>query len=255
MNSSLFPGAGNDCAAGKPCIAVIEDDPRLSGAIGEELRRAGYCVKNADGEAQLAALLADSEFDLVTLDLNLDGAPYKGLDLVRTIRTARNVPIIAITAHSEPWDRLRALEVGIDDYVTKPFLMGEMLIRIERALSRYRPFAAETPAAQPARLFSFSHFELDLTRREVRGPDGVRLDLTETEFNLLNLLVQSPARIMTRDELWQSLRGHNWSPLDRTLDGHIARLRRKLEPDTDRPELIKSVRGIGYVLAVAVSQR
>lgn len=234
-------------------IAVIEDDLRLCDAIAGELSHAGYRVEKATGEAGVAAILADRQFDLVTLDLNLDGMPYKGLDLVRQIRTARNVPIIAITAHSEPWDRLRALEVGIDDYVTKPFLMGEMLIRIKRALERYVPEQLSAPGEALQTNFCFAGFRLDTTRREVASPDGERIDLTETEFNLLALLVRSPARIMTRDELWQSLRGHLWSPLDRTLDGHIARLRRKLEPAAERPELIKSVRGIGYVLAVPVS--
>lgn len=234
---------------------VIEDDPRLCDAIAEELNHAGYEVEKANGEAEFSSLLANGRFDLVTLDLNLDGVPYKGLDLVRSIRTARNVPIIAITGHNEPWDRLRALEVGIDDYVTKPFLMGEMLIRIERALRRYVPAPSPSPADQAQPVFQFADFQLDITRRELSCPAGSRIELTETEFNLLVLLVRSPSRIMTRDELWKSLRGHLWSPLDRTLDGHIARLRRKLEPSADRPELIKSVRGIGYVLAVPVSQR
>lgn len=216
---------------------------------------AGYTVEKANGEADVNALLAARRFDLVTLDINLDGMPYKGLDLVMPIRTARNVPIIAITAHSEPRDRLRALEVGIDDYVTKPFLMGEMLIRIERALNRYVRAAIPSVEGQAQPVFQFAGFQLDLTRREIISPDGERVDLTETEFNLLVLLLRSPSRIMTRDELWQSLRGHLWSPLDRTLDGHIARLRRKLEPGVERPELIKSVRGIGYVLTVPVSQR
>ncbi len=234
-------------------IAVIEDDVRLCDAIAGELSHAGYRVEKAHGETQLTAMLAGRQFDLVTLDLNLDGMPYKGLELVRHIRNARNVPIIAITAHSEPWDRLRALEVGIDDYVTKPFLMGEMLIRIKRALERYVPEQPLPPGEAPHSSFCFAGFRLDTTRRELLSPEGERIDLTETEFNLLALLVRSPARIMTRDELWQALRGHLWSPLDRTLDGHIARLRRKLEPAAERPELIKSVRGIGYVLAVQVS--
>lgn len=241
-------------ASPKPRIAVIEDDARLCGAIAEELACAGYEVATAHGEAEFIQLPAEKPFDLVTLDLNLDGVPYKGLDLVRAIRTARNVPIIAITAHSEPWDRLRALEVGIDDYVTKPFFMEEMLIRIERALKRYRPEQEQTTGTKLSPVLNFSGFELHLSRRELKADGGRRVDLTETEFNLLSLFVQSPARIMTRDELWQSLRGQMWSPLDRTLDGHIARLRRKLEPEAERPALIKSVRGIGYVLAVPVSQ-
>lgn len=238
----------------KPRIAVVEDDLRLCGAIAEELRRVGYEVETAHGEAEFIALSPGKPFDLVTLDLNLDGSPYKGLDLVRAIRTARNVPIIAITAHSEPWDRLRALEVGIDDYVTKPFFMEEMLIRIARSLKRYRAEPEQAPETAPSDVLNFAGFELHLTQRELKANGGKRIDLTETEFNLLSLFAQSPARIMTRDELWKSLRGQIWSPLDRTLDGHIARLRRKLEPEAERPELIKSVRGIGYVLAVPVSE-
>ena len=169
---------------------------------------------------------------------------------MREIRNARNVPMIAISEHAQPWDRLRALELGIDEYIMKPFLIGELLIRIRRALTRHSPKALQKGSPSG---FTFSRFHLDPIRRTVVTLDGAALDLTETEFNILNLLVQSHGRVMSRDELWLELRGQAWSPVDRALDVHIARLRQKLEPEGGRQTLIKSVRGLGYVLSVAVS--
>jgi two-component system, OmpR family, response regulator len=232
-------------------ILILEDDRQLLTALETELTKTGYAVLSATGEQELRLLLADPQYEVVILDLALDGSPYKGLDLVRDIRNARNVPIIVVSGHAQPWDRLRALEMGIDDYITKPFLMKEVLIRLERVLKIYN--AEASGAAVGAPVYVFSGLRLDPVRRTVQTAEGLALDLTETEFNILRILVYAAGRIVTRDELWRALRGHAWSPLDRALDGHVARLRAKLEPDADRPQIIKSARGIGYVLAAPVS--
>lgn len=232
-------------------MLVVDDDHQLLNVLDEELTRSGYKVLVAPGERELKRLLAAPEFDLVLLDLALDGVPYRGLELVREIRTARNVPIMVITGHAQPWDRVRALEMGIDEYITKPFLVKEVLIRMERVLKLYDKKAAAVSHGAP--IFIFSGLRLDPVRRTLHTAEGVSIDLTETEFNILNILVYAAGRIVTRDELWRALRGQPWSPLDRALDGHVARLRAKLEPGADRPQIIRSARGIGYVLAAPVS--
>lgn len=235
----------------RQCVLVLEGDRQLLDMIAAELARNGYDVLRAAGEHDLKALLVEPKFELAIIDLALDGAAFKGLDLVREIRDARNVPIIAISGHAQPWDRLRALEMGIDDYITKPFLLKELLIRIERLFSIYK--AAASGTVGHGRVFVFSGFQLDPVRRIVQTAEGQPLHLTETEFNILRFLVYASGRIVRRDELWQALRGLAWSPLDRALDGHVARLRAKLEPRAERPQIIKSARGIGYVLAVPVT--
>ena len=236
------------------CVGILEDDQTLLAALKSHLEDHGLDVLAASTVRQFKSCILGAKFDLVVLDLALEGVPYRGLDLIKDIRQSRNVPIIVISGHTQPWDRLKALELGIDDYITKPFLMGEVLIRVDRTLKRYKPKLESRLGDEHGIGFTFSGFRLDHVRRTVRAPDGSLLDLTETEFNILNLMVQSPGRIISRDELWLALRGEPRAHVDRTLDGHIARLRRKLEPGADRPGLIKSVRGVGYVLAVPVSQ-
>ena len=232
-------------------ILIIEDDRQLLTALETNLTNTGYAVLSATGEQELRPLLADPKFEVVILDLALEGSPYKGLELVREIRNARNVPIIVVSGHAQPWDRLRALEMGIDDYITKPFIIKEVLIRLERVLKLYSPDASGSVGGAP--VFVFSGLQLDPVRRTVKTGGDVELDLTETEFNILRILVYAAGRIVTRDELYRATKGRAWSPLDRALDGHVARLRAKLEPNADRPQIIKSARGIGYVLAVPVS--
>lgn len=237
---------------GRRSVLVLEDDRQLLSLLEAELAANGYDVFAAASEAELRLFLSDPRYELVILDLALDGSPYKGLELVRSIRNARNVPILVISAHVQPWDRLRALEMGIDDYITKPFLLGEVLIRLQRIFKTYSP--EEPPGVAEEPCFAFAGLRLDPLARTVTAAGGQMLDLTETEFNILKLLVSAAGRIVSRDELWRSLRGEAWSPADRALDGHVARLRAKLEPSTERPQIIKSARGIGYVLACPVSR-
>jgi two-component system, OmpR family, response regulator len=252
MNScfALSPPASTPVTT-KSCVLILEDDRQLLGMMSAELAKNGYEVLSAAGEQDFRSHLNNPKFEVVILDLALDGDAYKGLNLVREIRNARNIPIIVVSAHAQPWDRLRALEMGIDDYITKPFLIKELLIRLKRVLQIYK--AEESGAAGYNPVVVFSRFQLDPVRRSVQTAEGVAIDLTETEFNILRMLAHAAGRIVTRDELWRRLRGQAWSPLDRALDGHVARLRAKLEPGVERSQIIKSARGIGYLLAVPVS--
>jgi two-component system, OmpR family, response regulator len=236
----------------KPVVLVIEDDQQLQSSLRTALEGMGFGVLAAMGEMDLKRFLDDPKYDLVILDLAMDGEPYKGFQLVREIRKVRNVPIVVISGHSKSWDRLRALELGIDEYVTKPFLMREVELRIRRALNWYS--AERLGGDDTDSVFFFSGLRLDPVRRTVQTSEAVEIVLTETEFNILKFLLYAAGRIVTRDELWRALRGQAWSPLDRALDGHVARLRAKIEPGVERPQIIKSARGIGYVIAVPVTR-
>lgn len=245
MNSSVV----SDLSARNPVtrkryILIVEDDRQFLDMMSGELAKKGYHVLSAAGEQDLRRHLNDPQFEVVILDLVLDGGADKGLDLVRDIRTRFAVPIILVSADAQPPDRLRAIQAGVDVHITKPFLMKELLIWLERI------YKVKESAVQS--VLTFSRFQLDPVRRTLQTTEGVALDLTETEFNILGILIHAAGRIVTRDELWRRLRGQAWSPLDRALDGHVARLRAKLEPGVNRPEIIKSARGLGYVLATPV---
>lgn len=235
-----------------PVVLIVEDDIQLQSMLQNELMAIGFDVLVATGEKDVRRHLDKPNFDLVILDLALDGNPYKGFEFVRDVRKARSVPIIVVSGHSKPWDRLKALELGIDDYITKPFLIREVELRLKRYLKLYR--GSDLDSGGAAVTLYFSGLVLDTLSRTVRNSEGSEIPVTGTEFEILKHLLLSAGRILTRDELWRAIRGQEWSPLDRALDGHIARLRQKLEPEAERPGIIKSVRGIGYVLAVPVSR-
>ena len=151
-----------------------------------------------------------------------------------------------------PFDRVVGLEHGADDYISKPFHIREVVLRIHSVLRRYHlEEIIPKPSAEQRQAFGVG--VLDPAKREVRKVDGTLLDLTESEFLLLEIFLRNPARVLSRDEIVQMLRGRDWSPLDRTIDGHVARLRRKIEPPGEAPTLIKSVRGVGYVFTGEVT--
>lgn len=212
----------------------------------------GYTVTDAGSVDALFAAVGRGKCDLIALGLAL-GAD-DGLDLARRVRAVRNVPIIMMTDASEPYDRLAALESGADDCVARPFLVRELAMRIRLVLRRYQ-LEARLGAAdrqdqelQP-HLLEFDHAVLDVKAKAVTKIDGTPIDLTDTEYRILELLIRNPERVLSRDEIWQELKGREWTPLDRTIDGHVARLRRKIEPAGEAPVLIRSVRGVGYVFA------
>ena len=189
----------------------------------------------------------------MTLDLKLGGE--NGLEVARRIRAERNVPIVMITGKGDPIDRIVGLELGADDYIAKPFHVREVLARIRAVLRRYEHVAERPAPAQPANeRLKFDGWLLDLDRRELKSEAGTVQDLTTAEFNMLAMFAQRPTRVLSRDNIMDMLKGHDWSPFDRSIDALIVRLRRKIEVQPEAPRLIKTVRGVGYVFAAEVQK-
>ncbi len=231
-------------------ILIVDDEPEVRALLRAGLEAEDFAVVEASNGAEADAQLTAHNVALLTLDLKLGGED--GLKLARDLRAKRNTPIVMITGKGDPIDRVVGLELGADDYIAKPFLMREVVARVRAVLRRYQVSgAAVQPEAKTSGgpRYAFEGWTLEVPRREVRGPAGERCDLTTAEFNLLAILVQRPGRVLSRDELMDMLKGLDWTPLDRSIDALVARLRRKIEPESERPQLVKTVRGVGYVFA------
>ena len=237
-------------------ILVVDDDAEVRALLRRCFELEGYQVTEAKDGNELRSRMQEHRTTLITLDLTLGGED--GLALAREIRSADNIPIVMITGKSDPIDRIVGLELGADDYITKPFHLREVLARVRAVLRRYEPTLQVKPDPQSAepdqRGFAFDRFELRSAKREVTELGGKVVDLTTAEFNMLQMFVERPSCVLSRDNIMDLLKGHEWSPLDRSIDSLIARLRKKIEADGDNPRLIKTVRGIGYVLAVDVKR-
>jgi two-component system OmpR family response regulator len=232
---------------------VVDDDPQIRALLRHLLEMEGYAVSEAANGEQMNLLLEKEPIRLITLDLNLPGAA--GLALARDVRAKRNVPIIMITAKADDVDRIVGLELGADDYITKPFNLREVLARVRAVLRRYEA-QPQAQAIEPGEheKFAFPGGVLDVTARELKTSSGRKTELTTAEFNLLELFVGRPARVLSRDAIMNALKGQEWAPLDRSIDALVARLRKKIEPDPENPSLIKTVRGVGYVFAAEVKR-
>ena len=202
----------------------------------------------ADGKGLWAALKTASP-DLIVLDLMLPGDD--GITLCRALRAQSDVPIIMLTARGEETDRIVGLELGADDYVSKPFNPRELLARMKSVLRRARSLPANLRRDE-ARAFRFAGWVLDVATRNLTGPDGVVVPLSGTEFKLLRILLDHPDRVLTRDQLVELMSSRDAGPFDRALDVQISRLRHRLGEDAKEPVIIKTVRGQGYVLAAHV---
>jgi two-component system, OmpR family, response regulator len=229
-------------------ILIVDDDPAIRLLLRQGLEPEGFSTWEAANEAAVLTRLKASPVNLIILDLNL--GDQDGLALARRVRATYNVPIVMVTSRVTTEDRILGLESGADDYITKPFHFRELLLRVRNVLRRYGPIDPDSPAdtlPDQTERFQFDAGVLDVSRRELKAPNGYPIELTNSEFDLLTILLRQPLRILSRDEMMQLLRGRDWLPLERTIDGHIARLRRKIEPPGDAPRLIKTVHGVGYV--------
>jgi DNA-binding response OmpR family regulator len=238
-------------AGKKISVLVVDDEAGVRAILRQALEAEDFQVFEANSKASAFNFITEHKADLITLDLKLDDAD--GLHLVEEIRALRNIPIVMITGRGEALDRVAGLEHGADDYVVKPFHPREVILRIRQVLKRYEVEGATQAPGSGQTRFTFHDRIFDARKRELRHRDGKLIELTALEFELLNLFLQHPGRVFKRDEIMRLLVGRDWSPFDRTIDGHVARLRRKIEPPGEEPTLIKSVRNVGYVFAAEVS--
>lgn len=232
-------------------ILVVDDDSQVRQLIGRFLRENGYRVTGARDGLEMRRALASADIDLIILDLMLPGA--SGLDLCRELRAGSSVPIIMLTAKGEDTDRIVGLEVGADDYLPKPFNPRELLARIRAVLRRANAPRADNTARE-GRLITFADWTLDTLRREVTSADGVVVDLSGGEYDVLIAFVEHPNRILTREQLLELARNRLPNTFDRSIDVQISRIRRKLEGGENAPPLIKTVRGAGYIFLPAVKR-
>lgn len=231
-------------------ILVVEDEPIARGLLTGYFRNEGYRVSETDRGDHVVDRLAADPAELVLLDIRLPGVD--GLTLTRTLRATSDVGIILVTSKKDLTDRIVGLEMGADDYVTKPFESRELLARARNLIRRVR-HAPPAQGAPPASL-CFDGWRLEPGRRLLHDPAGAEVRLTESEYQLLNALLGSAGRTLTRDQLLSRLNGRDWAPTDRTVDVLLGRLRRKLGEDPARPRLIVTVRGSGYSFTAGVTR-
>jgi two-component system OmpR family response regulator len=232
-------------------IAVLDDEAEITTLLANYLQRQGYRVSQVHNGSALLGLMAADPPQLVLLDLGLPGED--GFSIARQLREHWQCGLVIVTGRGDPIDKVVGLEVGADDYVTKPFDLRELLARIKAVLRRTLPSATPVPASTQRSVFRFAQWHLDLSARRLSDRAGTEIALTAGEFALLSAFVQHPDRVLSRDFLLEKARGREAAAFDRTIDVQIGRLRKKLEVNADDPQIIKSVRGAGYILVAPVT--
>jgi two-component system phosphate regulon response regulator OmpR len=236
-------------------IAVVDDEPDLRETVSEYLELHGYEVVTADGGPALRELVDEQHIDLAILDISMPGED--GLSLARFLRERMNVGIIMLTAAGEVVDRIVGLEMGADDYLVKPVDLRELLARVKAVLRRYQgsgsesEVPSETPTT-PTRV-TFGECQLDLDGHKLFDHEDNEIRITAMEFDLLKAFAENPGKVLSRDRLLDLAHNRDWDPFDRSIDIRIARLRRKIEADPSKPQVIKTVRGAGYVFSAPAS--
>jgi DNA-binding response OmpR family regulator len=243
----------------KQTILVVEDDQKVRALLRNVLEDEGFQVHEAESASAALDFLSSTTPCLITLDLHLGGE--NGLNLAREIRKDSTVPIVMVTGKDDVIDRVVGLEIGADDYITKPFHVREVVARIRAVLRRHAlppgtaAVGAHAGSAKAESAYHFDGITVVPDHMEVMDRDGEDCGLTSGDFALLKVFIERPKRILSRDQLMNLTGGTEWSPLDRTIDNQVARLRKKIERDPSEPKLIKTVRGVGYSFAVDVERR
>lgn len=233
-------------------IAVVDDELDITQLLSGYLQGHGYRVTELHSGRALISLMPSDPPALVLLDLGLPGED--GFSIARQLREHWRCGLVIVTGRGDSVDKVVGLEVGADDYVTKPFDLRELLARVKAVLRRMTP--ADAPAAaqieQRVDLFRFAGWQLDAGARRLLDAQGSETTLTTGEFDLLCTFARHPGRVLSRDFLLEQTRGRDGGPFDRTIDVQVGRLRKKIETDPDDPQIIKSVRGAGYILVAPV---
>lgn len=235
-----------------PHILIVDDEQEIRELLSRFLQNHGCRTSQAEDGKAMAKVLANHTIDLIVLDLMMPGED--GLVLCRKLRSHSNLPVIMLTAMGEETDRIIGLEMGADDYLAKPFSPRELLARIKSVLRRTHslPDNHRSPATPEQSLVRFDRWQLDRHKRELLDEEGITLSLSTAEFDLLQAFLEHPQRVLTRDQLLDLARGRNAQLFDRSIDTLVSRLRRKLEKDPKKPELIKTIWGGGYSFSAEV---
>ena len=229
-------------------ILVVDDDAEIRDLLSTLISRSGYEVSGAEDGTQMFELFSNAHIDLVILDINLPGDD--GFTLCQKLRQTSDVPVIMLTANSDVMDQIIGLEIGADDYIAKPFNPRQLQARIKALLRRVKLSQGETKSN---RYIRFGEWRFDTVNRELHHPDFEVQSLSGADFSLLNLFLENPNQVLDRDTISDALRGREASPLDRSLDVQISRLRQRLHDNGKQPKLIKTIRGQGYIMATEVT--
>jgi DNA-binding response OmpR family regulator len=225
-------------------ILAVEDDRSIAKLLHTYLEREGYAVSDSDTVAAMRRTVESTQVDLVLLDVGLPDED--GWSALKWLRARSDVPIIMLTGKNEMIDKVIGLELGADDYLSKPFEFRELLARIRTILRRTEKAAIQVEAPVDEKI-AFAGWILDPVSQLVKTEDGDLLHLTQAEYRILALLVRNPGRVIVRDDLMSAAAGRDWDPMDRSIDVHVSNLRKKLDLDPDLPSLIRTVRGAGYM--------
>lgn len=234
----------------KPHIVVVDDHRDIRDLVGAYLSQHDFRVSLADGGSALRAVLEQGAADLIVLDIMMPDED--GLEICRKIRAKTQVPIIFLTALADETDRIIGLELGADDYLVKPFNPRELLARIRAVLRRIKMVQQATPEASHAGVVQFDQWTLNLGRRELESRDGLSVALSTAEFRLLQVFLDHPRRVLTREALLDLTVGRTADPFDRSIDNQVSRLRKKIETDPKNPTIIQTHWGGGYSLVAEV---
>lgn len=231
--------------SGSAKILVVDDDPDLRWMVNKYLSKHDFSVTLAEDGEKMRAALDRETFDLAILDINLPGED--GLSLARYLRSNHQIGIIMLSAAAEVFDRIVGLEMGADDYVTKPFEPRELLARVKSVLRRLESNVETETAGASAKRVEFGEYSLDLESHQLLDKDDQQVLLTSMEFDLLKAFAENPNKVLNRDQLLSLSHNRDWDPFDRSIDIRITRLRRKIEKHPSKPQIIKTVRGAGYI--------
>jgi DNA-binding response OmpR family regulator len=227
-------------------ILVCDDEPDVRDMLQEYLKRRGYEVLTAEHSVALHKILETEQIDLIILDINMPGDD--GLTTLRNLRPDNQVPVVMLTAAGEVFDRILGLEMGADDYLGKPVDLRELEARVKAVLRRKSaPAAQSSIEVDVQKTALFGTFTLNLEAAKLYSAEGEEVPLTAMEFSLLKVFAENKSRVLNRDQILEQAHDRSWDPFDRSIDIRISRLRRKIEANPQKPMIIKTVRGIGYI--------